>query len=127
MKQVSTTGAPAAIGPYSQAVQVGGMLYVSGQIGIDPENGSLREGFSAQARQVFSNLAQILSASEMSWRNVIRVRVFLMDMANFGELNTMYAEYFTEPYPAREVVGVTGLPAGAVVEISLEAAGVPVA
>ena len=120
MDYVATTKAPKAIGPYSQAVKVNGVLYTSGQIALDPATGNLVEGdFAAQARRVFENLAGVLSEAKTDFKHVAKANVFLTDLANFQTLNTIYAEYFGDHKPARTTVGVSQLPKGAQVEIDL--------
>lgn len=122
MKAIKTNNAPTALGPYSQATLKGGMLFISGQLGIDPQTGKLKEGFEAQARQVFINLSNILQTANMSFKNVLKATIYVTDMDNFQLLNQIYAEQFTEPFPARETVQITRLPANGLVEISLIAA-----
>lgn len=121
MKAISTPKAPAAIGPYSQAVQSGNLLFVSGQLGIDPQSGNMVEGFEAQARLVFSHLQAILEAADMSFANVVKASVFLKDMNDFALLNEIYAGYFEAPFPAREAIQVARLPKDGLVEISIMA------
>lgn len=121
MKAISTPKAPAAIGPYSQAVQSGNLLFVSGQLGIDPQSGNMVEGFEAQARLVFSHLQAILEAADMSFANVVKASVFLKDMNDFALLNEIYADYFEAPFPAREAIQVARLPKDGLVEISVMA------
>ena len=120
MEFVTTTGAPKAIGPYSQAVKSNGVLYTSGQIALDPATGNLVEGdFAAQARRVFENLKAVLEQSGSAFSRVTKATVYLTDLANFQTLNTIYAEYFGEHKPARTTVGVAQLPKGSQVEIDL--------
>jgi 2-iminobutanoate/2-iminopropanoate deaminase len=120
MDYVATTKAPKAIGPYSQAVKVNGVLYTSGQIALDPATGNLVEGdFAAQARRVFENLAGVLREAKTDFQHVAKANVFLTDLANFQTLNTIYAEYFGDHKPARTTVGVSQLPKGAQGEIDL--------
>jgi 2-iminobutanoate/2-iminopropanoate deaminase len=120
MDFIATTGAPQAIGPYSQAVRIGNVVYTSGQIALDPASGTLVEGsFEAQARRVFENLKAVLKEAGGDFSNVARATVFLLDLANFQELNAIYAEYFGDHKPARTTVGVSQLPRGAAVEIDL--------
>jgi len=120
MDYVATTKAPKAIGPYSQAVKAGGVLYTSGQIALDPATGNLVEGdFAAQARRVFENLAGVLREAKTDFQHVTKATVFLTDLANFQTLNTIYAEYFGDHKPARTTVGVAQLPRGAQVEVDL--------
>jgi len=117
MKSVSTAEAPAAIGPYSQAVDMGSVVYLSGQIGINPATGKLVEGFAAQTRQCLDNLRAVLAACGLDFGSVPSVEVYLTDMTCFKELNAIYEGYFPGVKPARLAVEVKGLPAGAVVEI----------
>jgi len=119
MKPVNTTLAPAAIGPYSQAAFKNGMLFISGQLGIDPNTGNLAESFEAQSYLVFNNLKAILEEEGMSFANAVKVSVFVTNMNNFAALNEIYKQYFSQPFPAREVIQVAGLPKGGDVEISL--------
>jgi len=115
-KIISTSNAPAAIGVYSQAVRVGDTVYCSGQIGLDPASGQLLEGFEAQTVRVFENLKAVAEAADGTLAQVVRVTLYLTDLANFGKVNEIMARYFTEPYPARAAVGVKELPRGALVE-----------
>ena len=116
MKTVSTPNAPAAIGPYSQAQIVNGLVITSGQIGIDPATGALCEGLEAQCEQVFKNVAAVLDAAGSSIAKSVKTTVFITDMGAFGTVNGIYAKYFTEPFPARSCVEVSKLPKGALVE-----------
>lgn len=124
MKQIiSTTNAPAAIGPYSQAVQVGGVLYTSGQIAIDPQTGNLAGStIEEQTKQVMKNLGNILQAAGYTFSDVIKTTVFITDMGSFGIVNQIYGECFTTNPPARSCVEVKSLPKGALVEIEVIAA-----
>jgi reactive intermediate/imine deaminase len=115
-KIIQTKYAPAAIGTYSQAVQVGKTVYLSGQIGLDPEQMTLVDGIEAQVRRVFDNLQAVTEAAGGSMSDIVKLNVFLMDLNNFALVNTIMAEYFTQPYPARAAVGVASLPKGALVE-----------
>ena len=118
MDYVATPKAPKAIGPYSQAVKVNGVLYTSGQIALDPATGNLVEGdFTAQARRVFENLAGVLREAKTDFQHVTKATVYLTDLANFATLNTIYTEYFRDHKPARTTVGVSQLPRGAALEI----------
>ena len=110
MKTVSTKNAPAAIGPYSQAQIVGNMVYTSGQIPIIPETGELAQGLEAQANQVFKNLSQLLKAAGTDMSKVVKTTVFIKNMDDFAAINAIYANYFTEPFPARSCVEVARLP-----------------
>jgi reactive intermediate/imine deaminase len=115
---ISTTDAPAAIGPYSQAVRVGNTIWVSGQIPLDPATKELVAGdIEAQTRRVFENLKIIVLAAGASLDNVVKVNIFLIDLNHFALVNKVMAEYFRAPYPARAAVGVASLPRGAQVEV----------
>ncbi|MBR6885221.1 MAG: RidA family protein [Prevotella sp.] len=121
-KMISTPKAPAAIGPYSQAIQVGNLIYTSGQIPIDPATGQLVEGgIKEQTRQSLSNIQAILQEAGLTMASVVKTTVFMADMADFAEMNSVYAEFFTEPYPARSAVAVKTLPKNALVEIEVVA------
>lgn len=113
---VSTPNAPAAIGTYSQAVRSGDTLYLSGQIGLDPTSGQLVEGIENQIQRVFGNLKAVAEAAGASLGDVVKLTVYLTDLANFARVNETMARYFGQPYPARAVVGVASLPRGALVE-----------
>jgi reactive intermediate/imine deaminase len=118
MKPISTPEAPAAIGTYSQAVRAGDTVYLSGQIPLDPKTMKLVEGdFAAQAKRVFDNLRAVCRAAGGDFDRVVRVTVYLTDLANFAKVNEVMATYFREPYPARAAIGVASLPRGALVEI----------
>ena len=119
MKQViHTDKAPAAIGPYSQAIQIGQLLFTSGQVPIDPETGAIVEGgIQEQARQSLNNIKAILNAAGTNMGAVVKTTVFLQDMNDFASMNEVYAEFFQEPYPARSAVQVGRLPKDALVEI----------
>lgn len=121
MKEIiATNNAPAAIGAYSQAVKVNGMLFASGQLGIDPATGNLAgEDFRSQATQSLKNVAAILAAAGTSFDKVVKVTVFMADMADFAALNELYAQYFVAPYPARSAVAVKTLPKNALIEIEV--------
>ena len=117
-KRVHTDEAPAAIGPYSQAIISGGLVFTAGQIGLDPATGEMVEGgVEAQAVRALDNLAAVLAAAGSSMREVLKTTVYLADMADFARVNEIYARYFEEPYPARSAVQVGALPKGALVEI----------
>ena len=122
MQTYHTDQAPAAIGPYSQAISADGWLFTSGQIGIDPQTGNIVDGgFEAQARQVMANLSRVLSKAGCSFSDVIKATVYVDDMADFPILNTMYGEAMGTHRPARSTVQTAGLPKGALVEIDLVA------
>ena len=124
MKVISTKKAPAAIGPYSQAIQVGSLVYTSGQIPIDPSTGAFVEGgIKEQTRQSLINVKAILEEAGLSMSNVVKTTVFMADMNDFADMNAVYAEFFSEPYPARSAVAVKTLPKGALVEIEVIAEG----
>lgn len=108
--------APKAVGTYSQAVQVGNTVYLSGQIGLDPVSGTLVDGFEAQAHQVFSNLRAVCQAAGGDLGDIVKLGVFVTDLANFVTLNEIMSQYFTAPYPARAAVQAAALPKGALVE-----------
>ncbi len=113
---IQTRHAPAAIGTYSQAVSVGNTVYLSGQIGLDPVSMQLVEGVEAQIRRVFDNLKAVTEAAGGSMADIVKLNVFLTDLANFALVSEIMAEYFVDPYPARAAVGVASLPRGAMVE-----------
>ena len=118
MKPISTPDAPAAIGTYSQAVRAGDTVYLSGQIPLDPKSMKLVEGdFEAQAKRVFDNLRAVCRAAGGDFDRVVRVTIYLTDLAQFPKVNDLMATYFKEPFPARVTVGVASLPRGAQVEI----------
>ena len=121
-KIISTIKAPSAIGPYSQAIQVGNLIYTSGQIPINPATGSFVEGgIKEQTRQSLLNVKAILEEAGLIMGNVVKITVFMADMNDFADMNAVYAEFFTEPYPARSAVAVKTLPKGALVEIEVVA------
>ncbi len=113
---VSTTAAPAAIGTYSQAVKVGDTVYLSGQIGLDPASMQMVEGIDAQITRVFDNLKAVAEASGGTLADIVKINIFLVDLANFGKVNEAMATYFQQPYPARAAIGVAALPRGGLVE-----------
>ena len=120
MKVISTKKAPTAIGPYSQAIQAGNLVYTSGQIPIDPATGVFVEGgIKEQTRQSLTNVKAILEEVRLTMSNVVKTTVFMADMSDFADMNSVYAEFFTEPYPARSAVAVKTLPKGALVEIEV--------
>jgi len=115
---VQTDRAPQAIGPYSQALDAGNLLFLSGQIGLDPASGTLvGGGTTAETEQVLKNLASVLAAAGLGFEHVVRTTIYLVDLADFATVNDIYARYVREPYPARATVGVATLPRGARVEI----------
>ncbi|MBC7787855.1 MAG: RidA family protein [Methylophilaceae bacterium] len=113
---IHTDGAPVAIGTYSQAVKVVDTVYLSGQIGLDPVSMQMVEGIEAQIHRVFTNLKAVTEAAGGSMADIVKLNVFLTDLSNFTLVNTIMAEYFTQPYPARAAVGVASLPRAALVE-----------
>jgi len=121
-KVIKTAKAPSAIGPYSQAIQVGNLVYTSGQIPIDPSTGAFVEGgIKEQTRQSLQNVKSILEEAGLTMCDVLKTTVFMADMNDFVEMNAVYAEFFTESYPARSAVAVKTLPKGALVEIEVVA------
>ncbi len=117
---VRSAGAPAPIGPYSQAIRQGGFLFVSGQIGLDPATGGIVEGgVAAECRRTLENLRAVLTAAGLDFADVVRTTIYLTDLADFAVVNEVYGSYFAEPFPARATVGVASLPRGARVEIEL--------
>ncbi len=116
MEKITTNSAPRAIGPYSQAIKAGGFLFTSGQIPLDPSTGALPEGAAAQARQVLTNLTNLIRAAGADVGKTVKTVVFIKDMDDFAEINKVYAEFFTEPYPARSCVEVARLPKDVLIE-----------
>jgi reactive intermediate/imine deaminase len=115
---IHTSSAPAAIGPYSQAVAAGGAVYLSGQVGLDPASGQLvAGGLEAQARRAFDNLRAVAEAAGSSLASAVRITVYLTDLGQFAVANRIMQEYFNEPYPARVTIGVAALPRGAAIEV----------
>lgn len=122
MKAISTTKAPGAIGPYSQAIRIKDLVYTSGQLPIDPQTGAFPEGgIKEQTRQSLTNVKAILEEAGTDMSHVVKTTVFLADMNDFAEMNSIYAEFFGEPYPARSAVAVKTLPKNALVEIEVVA------
>jgi 2-iminobutanoate/2-iminopropanoate deaminase len=122
IKKINSENAPAAIGPYSQAIAAGEMIFVSGQLGINPQTGKLAEGgIAAETKQVLENIKAVLSAAGSGLANVVKAEVYLADMSEFSKMNEVYATYFSEPYPARVTVAVKALPKDGRVEISVTA------
>ena len=117
IKQISTTAAPAAIGPYSQALDLGGMVFVSGQIPVDPATGAMADTVEEQAKQAMTNLKNVLAAAGLTMANVVKTTVFLDDLSDFAVVNGVYESFFTAPYPARSCVEVARIPKGALVEV----------
>lgn len=124
-KIISTQDAPAAVGPYSQAIRAGSTIFTAGQIPLDPKTGQLVEGdIAAQTRRVLDNLTAVLRAEGLSFEHIVKTTIFLMDMNDFQAVNEVYAKYFTSAPPARSTVQVAGLPKGARVEIEAIAVAV---
>lgn len=123
MKAISTNNAPAAIGPYSQAIEAGGLVFASGQLPINPSTGTFPEGgIKEQTRQSILNVQAILESAGCSLSNVVKTTVLLADIADFAAMNEVYASFFSEPFPARSAFAVRDLPKGALVEIEMIAA-----
>ena len=116
-KAIESKEAPAVIGPYSQAIRAGGMVYVSGMLGIDPADGNLKATVTEQAEQALKNLSAVLKEAGTDTGSVVKTTVFLTDMGAFGAVNEIYARYFTAPFPARSCVQVSALPKGGLFEI----------
>lgn len=119
LQNIRTAAAPAAIGPYSQAIQTGNLLLTSGQLGLDPITGSLPEGVEAQAEQALKNIGAILSEAGYTKEDVVKTTVFIRNMGDFGKVNTIYAAFFGDHKPARSCVEVSALPKGGLVEIEV--------
>lgn len=118
MKTIQTTKAPGAIGPYSQAVEANGFIFASGQLGIDPNTGNFVEGgVKEQTKQALTNARAIMEEAGLSLSNVVKTTVFLSDMANFADMNEVYSQFFSEPFPARSTVAVKTLPKNGLVEV----------
>ena len=121
-RAISTTGAPAAVGPYSQAIAIDGFLFSAGQAALDPASGALVEGgIEPETERVMANLTAVLDAAGCGWDDVLKTTIFLVDMGDFGTVNTIYGRYVSDPPPARSTVGVASLPKGARVEIEVVA------
>ncbi len=117
MKRIATTNAPAALGPYAQAVDTGDTVYCSGQLGLDPATGALAEGVQAQTHQALKNLQAVLQEAGLTLDNVVKTTVFVQDLGDFGTVNEIYGSYFHGGFPARSCVQIAALPKGALVEI----------
>lgn len=117
MEKIATNAAPGAIGPYSQAVKAGGFLFTSGQIPLDPASGVLPEGAAAQARQALKNVTALIKAAGADVKKTVKTVVFIKNMDDFAEINKVYAEFFSEPYPARSCVEVARLPKDVLIEV----------
>lgn len=114
---ISTAAAPAAIGPYSQAIEIDGFLFCSGQLGLDPVTGQLVDGVEDQVERALLNLEAVLAAAGMTTADIVKTNIFLVDLAHFAVVNAIYARHMAEPAPARSTVGVAALPRNALVEI----------
>jgi len=114
---IATSGAPAAIGPYSQAVAIDGLLFCSGQLGLDPATGEMVANVEAQAERSLRNLAAVLDAAGLAWADVVKTTIFLADIADFAAVNAVYGRFMPDPPPARSTVEVAALPKGGLVEI----------
>jgi 2-iminobutanoate/2-iminopropanoate deaminase len=119
--EVHTDAAPAAIGPYGQAVRAGGFIFTSGQVGAEPSDGALADGVAAQADRALRNLAAVLAAAGSSFERVVKTTIFLADMGDFQAVNEVYARHLSPPFPARSTIAVKALPKGALVEIEMTA------
>ena len=122
MKAIKTEKAPAAIGPYSQAIEANGFVYASGQLPINPQTGQFPEGIKAQTRQSLENVRAILAEAGLTMANVVKTTVLLANIEDFAAMNEVYAEFFSEPFPARSAFAVKAVPKGALVEIECIAA-----
>lgn len=118
-KIIHTNMAPEAIGPYSQAIEINGFVYTSGQIGLNPETGEMVNGVEAQAHQVMKNVSSILKAAGTENKNIVKAMIFLQNMDDFSLVNEIYASYLEEPYPARSAVEISKMPKGAMVEVEV--------
>ena len=116
-KEIATNNAPAAIGPYSQAIQIGNLLFTSGQIPVNPVDGTIPDGVVAQANQALTNVKNLIEASGASMDDVIKTTIFIANMEDFAKVNEIYAKYFTKPYPARSCVEVARLPKDVLLEV----------
>ena len=119
MKIIQTNNAPAAVGPYSQAVEIDNLVFASGQIALNPATGEMPEGIEAQSHQALKNAQAVIEASGAKWENVIKTTVFITNIDDFGKVNEIYATYFKQPYPARSCVEVSKLPKGALIEVEV--------
>jgi 2-iminobutanoate/2-iminopropanoate deaminase len=117
---INTSGAPAPIGPYNQAIKAGSTLFISGQIALNPETGQIeKDDITSETHRVMQNLRAILTEAEMDFSDVVKTTIFIMDMNDFSQINEVYGKYFSGYFPARETVQVAGLPKGVNVEISM--------
>lgn len=120
-KIIATQKAPAAVGTYSQGVELQGMFYFSGQIGLDPATGELKKTFDEQLEQILKNVDGLLESQDLKRTNIFKTTIFMTDLAEFSKVNAAYEQYFEKPYPARSCVQVSALPKGAVIEIEVMA------
>jgi 2-iminobutanoate/2-iminopropanoate deaminase len=116
---IQTNGAPAALGPYSQAIRSGDTVYCSGQLGLDPTSGQMADGVAAQAERALKNLGAVLDAAGLTFDDVVKTTIFLADIGDFAEVNEVYGKHMPDPPPARSTIGVGALPKGARVEIEM--------
>ena len=121
-KIIATDKAPAAIGPYSQAIEAGGFVFASGQIPVDPATGNIPEGIEAQAKQALTNVKNLMEASGLSMKNIVKTSVFIKDMNDFAKVNEVYATFFDNDFPARSCVEVARLPKDVLIEVEVIAA-----
>lgn len=119
MEKIESAKALAAVGPYSQAISTGQLVFLSGQLGIKQATGTMEEGLEAQTRQAFTNITHVLAAANLTLENIVKVTVFLTDINDFAAVNAIYAEQFSQPYPARSAFQVSALPMGGLVEIEV--------
>ncbi len=119
MEKIESAKAPAAVGPYSQAIATGQIVFLSGQLGLNQATGAMEEGLEAQTRQAFKNIEFVLAEANLTLANVVKVTVFLTDINDFSKVNAIYAEYFKAPYPARSAFQVSALPMAGLVEIEV--------
>ena len=118
-KVISTDKAPGAIGPYSQGIDLGDIIFFSGQIPLNPQTGEMPEGIEAQTKQALDNVKGLLESQNLDFSHVVKTTVFLDDMKDFNTVNSIYAQYFVEPYPARSAIEVGSLPKGALIEVEI--------
>lgn len=119
MEKIESVKAPTAVGPYSQAIATSQLVFLSGQLGINPETGAMEEGLEAQTRQAFKNIGYVLDEANLTLENIVKVTVFLTNINDFAAVNAVYAEQFSQPYPARSAFQVSALPMNGLVEIEV--------
>jgi 2-iminobutanoate/2-iminopropanoate deaminase len=117
MKYIQSENAPAAVGPYSQAIEANGFIFCAGQIGMDPKTGNIADGIENQIRQIMINLAEVLKSAGSDLNQIVKTTIFIVDIGDFPKVNEIYGQYFTDHKPARSTVDVDNLPKGALVEI----------